>query len=88
MKPTGEIYFTPTLNWSIQYSREVRRPNVDAYIRFYSNATDEIVHQINVHTNLDDVKYADNRLTFFTTIQWNIVNYLRFSIDLTIVFLE
>lgn len=77
MKPTGELYSTRNLNWSIQYHREVRRPGVDAYIRFYSNSTDEIVHQINVHTDLDHVKYADNQLTFFTTIQWNTVNYFE-----------
>lgn len=80
MKPTGELDFKPSV-WSIQYSQEVRRPSVDAYIRFYSNSTNEMVHEINVHTNLDNVTYSNKQLNFATAIHWNMVIPSKSPID-------
>lgn len=84
MKPVGEISSTVTV-WSIRYSQEVHRPRSDAYIRFYSNLTGEIVHQINVRLDFDHVHYSKNELTFSPTILWNIVSSSAIFMDLIII---
>jgi hypothetical protein len=78
----GEVYSNEN-TWYILYSHEVRRPNSDAYIRFYSQLTNEKVDEINVRTGLNNVIYADNNLTFFPSMTWNIVrNFLIYIIML------
>jgi hypothetical protein len=73
MKPVGQVYSNQSV-WYIQYTNEVRRPSLDTYIRFYSKSTNTEVYQINVRTNLSNVIYSNNNLTFFSSINWNIVS--------------
>ncbi len=43
MMPVGKVYSNQNI-WYILYSHEVRRPNSDAYIRFYSQLNNEKVN--------------------------------------------
>lgn len=74
MNPAGEILPNQTI-WQIQCTNLVRRPSVDAYIRFYSKFNTTQVYSINVRTSLNDVIYSNSTLIFFTLFQWNPVTF-------------
>ena len=70
MNPVGEIHFNQTI-WRIQCTSLIRRPSVDAHIRFYSKLSNTQVYSINVRTSLNDVIYSNSTLIFFTSFRWN-----------------
>ncbi|CAF3651938.1 unnamed protein product [Rotaria sp. Silwood1] len=84
MKPVGQVYSNQSV-WYIEYTNEVRRPSLDAYVRFYSNSTNKQVHQINVRTNLKDVIFSKNTLTFFTSINWILGEHYYILLDRSVV---
>lgn len=81
MEPVGLVSSDQSV-WSIEYSQEVRRPTINAYIRFYSKSANTEVYKINVRTNLADVKYFQSNLIFSTWIRWTTVyyNFFKFRI--------
>ncbi|CAF3568092.1 unnamed protein product [Rotaria sp. Silwood1] len=84
LKPVGQVYSNQSV-WYIEYTNEVRRPSLDAYVRFYSNSTNKQVHQINVRTNLKDVIFSKNTLTFFTSINWILGEHYYILLDRSVV---
>ena len=65
--------------WTIQYAGRVRRPSVDAFIRFYSKSSHQEVYRINARTNVKRTVYENSTLTLFTSMTWDEVKGKRIS---------